>query len=90
MLKAASSEAGFSITEFEQSAYTRRTIDDGTFARKRDQVQNRIEALRRFYHPEGPEEWLAALPAVATGSDKINGYWETWAQGVARMACRTW
>ncbi|HET6249695.1 MAG TPA: SUMF1/EgtB/PvdO family nonheme iron enzyme [Tepidisphaeraceae bacterium] len=76
--KSASGEATFAIAEFERFPFTRRTIDDGTFARKRDEVSNRIESLRRFYHPEAPDQWLAALPGVSTGSEKINSYWETW------------
>ncbi|MDB5171367.1 MAG: hypothetical protein JWN51_140, partial [Phycisphaerales bacterium] len=66
------------IIEFEQLPVTQHTLHEGAFARKRDELQNRIDALRKFYHPEGPEDWLKTLPAVATSSDKINAYWEAW------------
>jgi formylglycine-generating enzyme required for sulfatase activity len=74
----ATQAARSAIAGFEQSPFTRRMLDDGTFARKRDEVRNRIEGLRRFFHPELPEDWLNALAAVATASNRINEFWEAW------------
>ncbi|MDB5292800.1 MAG: hypothetical protein JWL69_4041, partial [Phycisphaerales bacterium] len=70
--------AATAIGEFAQIPVTQHTLDEGTFAQKRDELQNRIDALRKFYHPEGPEDWLKTLPAIATSSDKVNAYWEAW------------
>ncbi|HWE98158.1 MAG TPA: SUMF1/EgtB/PvdO family nonheme iron enzyme [Tepidisphaeraceae bacterium] len=70
--------AAGAITEFEATPVTQHTVDEGAFAQKRDELQNRIDALRKFYHPEGPEDWLKTLPAIATSSDRINAYWEAW------------
>lgn len=76
--ESARQEAAFAISSFEQYPFTQRNLNDGVFARKRDEVRNRIDALRRFYHPETPQDWLKTLPPVATGSQRINKFWQAW------------
>ncbi len=87
--ESASREARNTLADLEATAFTRRTLADGTFAAKLGQAQNRIESLRRFYHPQGPDEWLDALPSVATASGRVNAYWESWrkslGEGLAKM-----
>lgn len=75
---AANRAAAIAISDFEQVPFTRRMVDDGTFARKRDEVRNFIEGLRRFYHPLDPEQFLNHLASVATGSRRINEFWDAW------------
>jgi formylglycine-generating enzyme required for sulfatase activity len=76
--ESATQAARMAIAGFDQVPFTRRMLDDGTLARKRDEVRNRIEGLRRFFHPELPEDWLNALAGVATASNRINEFWEAW------------
>ena len=71
-------DANNAIGDFEQTKFTQRTIEDKLLESQVNQVRNRIEGLRKFYHPEGPEEWLNALASVATASNAINARWEAW------------
>ncbi|HZL37042.1 MAG TPA: SUMF1/EgtB/PvdO family nonheme iron enzyme [Tepidisphaeraceae bacterium] len=75
---AARQQAALAVANFEQLPFTQQSIDSGAFSRKRDEVRNQIDALRKYYHPETPEDWLKTLPAVATGSQHINQRWQAW------------
>ena len=80
--EAQSQEARIAIATLEQTAFTRHTLDDGALVRRRDEVRDRIESLRKYYHPEGPEDWLKDFPKIATSSPRINAYWEAWHQSL--------
>ncbi len=79
-LKKGHENALASIADFGKSVFTARSMADGTFAARRTEVEAKIDSLRRFYHADGPEDWLKTLPVLSTSSPRINAYWEAWRQ----------
>lgn len=66
------------ILAFEQSPFTLRMISDGTLVARRKAVEARVDSLLKFYHPDGPEDWLKTLPPKVASSDAINARWDAW------------
>jgi formylglycine-generating enzyme required for sulfatase activity len=71
-------DAAAQILAFEQSPFTLRMISDGTLGARRRAIEARVDALMKYYHPDGPEDWLKSLPTHVGSSDRVIAYWNAW------------
>lgn len=68
------------IDRLADARFIEKEFEDGTFAGQRDRIAARIDGLPKLVHPQKPVDWIKALPALKTASQKVNSYWEQWKQ----------
>ena len=66
------------INTFQKTPYVRADVADGTFEKARARLADEVEKLREFRRAQTPAEWIAALPVLATSSQRVNEYWQSW------------
>lgn len=82
--------ASAAIERFAQAPVTQQMLADGSFERRRNDVRDAIEGLRKFHHQIEPSVWANDLLPLNASSAQINALWDHWrktqAQGVDELA----
>jgi len=68
------------LQRFSKTTFIEKEVEEGALANARDQLQTRIDGLRKYAQPRTPADWIRSLPVLATTSTRINDYWEQWKQ----------
>lgn len=70
------------LAEFAQRPFVARDFDGGgEFASQQKQLDARIATLAERFR-QTPEQWVDALPALATTSPRVNAFWDQWKQSL--------
>lgn len=78
------------IGRFASAKFIQRDIDDGTFARERNEVQREIASLKGFVRMDDVDLWLRKLKQEPLGIDsrELNDYWDLWRDNLAKLAAQ--
>lgn len=71
------------IDAFGEKRFTEADLNAG-FASAQSDLNKKIDALAKTYAPETPQHWLASQPPLATSSQRVNDYWKSWTDSLAR------
>jgi hypothetical protein len=66
------------IAALERSPLIEAEVRDGVLARRRDALAGAVESLIKYRRPQSPAEWIQTLDTLATSSDRLNDYWQSW------------
>jgi formylglycine-generating enzyme required for sulfatase activity len=66
------------LKDFRQTPFIERDVAEGKFAQRVAQIEGQIGGLKRYYHAEDAEDWLANLAPFVASSARLKSRWDAW------------
>lgn len=66
------------IRELRQSKFIERDVAEGKLTQRVAQIESQIGGLKRYYHAEDANDWLANLVPYVASSERLKSRWNAW------------